>query len=77
MKNMKETCSKSKENVINRKNEFFLCWIWNLFPLSKYKKILSPFRNKFHIQRQNIEYPLNRHGVLDLVLDSDNLFAHF
>ena len=63
---MIETCSKPKENVINRKfndltlNIAFMSLVRqdfkNIFTLAS--QILSHSSNNYHIQRQTIEYPL-------------------
>ena len=64
-------CSKAKENVkklkiqtLNRefishmRQDFFFSYFHSCFALVKISKLLSQLWKKFHIQRQNIEYPL-------------------
>ena len=48
---------KHKENVINRKFYEFDLYSW------KYQKTLSHSWNKYHIQRQTIDYPLYLHLI--------------
>ena len=69
---LKETCSKTIENVINRKfnglmlnmefislaRQFSPQYFHQCFALVKIWKILTHLWNQFHIERQTLEYPL-------------------